>query len=292
MVGPGVLVFALLASCLYGQTELQENVRYEGGTQISISSLGVTFPVPPGWHGGVTPGSPYMVLADNTNEVTIIILADEMKEAEILGQLQQKMSIDEGISIEPVGKVQREAQRWWGEYKVIGADDMKCYAEIRLGSYNIGVGCIVLSLPSASERGKNAAFYVLDHMSFRSPQTNTAVLGLPDKPYQDYLKVKSLRYSYSQGDFTDTDLIHLCSNGTYKRSKESHPGSASGSATTHETSEGTWEATGQGAEGILILHGKNGARNEFKLQYRSGAKGVGLYLNGYRYFIEDNNQCR
>jgi hypothetical protein len=54
---------------------------------------------------------------------------------------------------------------------------------------------------------------------------------------------------------------------------------------------GTWKASGQGDEGILTLNNQDGTQVEFKMHYREGTKGLGLYLNGYRYFVETSSQC-
>lgn len=275
------------------QTELQEDVRYEGNTHLTIPSLGLSFVVPPGWFGGVAKGSPFMVLADESNEVTIIITADEMKEENIAGEMQRQISIDEGLSISPIGMVKKEGRRWWGDYMIHGAtQDMKCYVEVRLGEFNIGAGCIVLARPTAIEKGKLASTSLLKSMTFTEPQKPkvAAAAGIT-QPWSDYLKGKSLKYYYTQGDFSDTDFIHLCSDGSFGRRKRTSSGGVTGTANMWGGNQGTWQASGQGDEGTLVLNNQDGTRAEFRLQYTQGTKGLGLYLNGYRYFVEASTQC-
>ena len=295
---PSILFILIISLSVpaYSQVELQENVRYEGNTKLVIQSLGIALTVPEGWFGGIATGSPYMVLADASNEVTIIISADEMKESEVFGEMQRQISLDETISISPIGLVQKEGKRWWGNYTINGAtQDMKCYVEVKLGDYNIGAGCILMAFPASFERGKKTVNDLIKGMSFQKPaqpQASVASSGSgPNQPYNDYLKGRSLKYFYTQGDFSETDFIHLCSNGTFMRTKNTISGGITGTGTLYGKDGGTWQASGHGTSGMLILMNQDGTQTEFQLEYREGTKGLGLYLNGYRYYVEASNQC-
>lgn len=288
-----IVVACFLSGSAYSQVELKENVRYEGNTHLVIPTLGISFIVPVGFYGGVAPGSPFMVLADDSNEISIIITADEMKEQNVAADMQRQMSIDEGLSISPIGMVKVEGKRWYGDYKVEGAtQDMKCYVEVKLGDYNIGVGCIVIALPSAIARAKKAGIDVLKSMTFKAPiQPQVAASSGINQPWNEYFRGKSLKYFYTQGDFSDTDFIHLCSNGSFTRSKSTVSGGSTGTGSMWGGNQGTWQATGKGDEGELILNNRDGTRSQFRIQYRQGTKGLGLYLDGYRYYTEASDQC-
>ncbi|MCU0358402.1 MAG: hypothetical protein MUE95_12560 [Cyclobacteriaceae bacterium] len=288
------LLLVLKLSLATAQEELQENVRYEGNTKIKISALGIQFTIPSNWYGGVSAGSPYMVLADAGDEMTIIISADEMSEANVLREMQQQIALDENISIKPAGTIRKEGKRWYGDYSILGAtQDLKCFVEVNLGDHNIGAAMILMAYPAAFDAGKRALSQLASSMQFTAPvaaPAATASTG-PDKPYSDYLKGKSLKYYYTQGDFSDTDFIHLCSNGTFTRSKNTISGGVTGTGSMWGKENGTWKATGQGSEGVLTLYNQDGTQNEFRMQYREGTKGLGLYLNGYRYYVEGSSQC-
>jgi hypothetical protein len=275
------------------QTELKENVKYEGLTTLLIPTLGITFTIPEGWYGGIASGSPYMVLADDANEVNIIITADEMVEELVAPELQQTIALDETISISPKGIIQKEDKRWWGDYTINGvAREMQCYLEVRLGEFTIGAGCIVMALPSSFDRGKKAAAAILKSMIFTAPvQSQAAASSGINIPWNDYLKGKSVKYYYTQGDFSDTDFIHLCSDGSFTRSKNTVSGGVTGTGTLYDKNLGTWQAIGQGDVGSLILTFRDGAKAEFQIHYGEGKRGRGLYLNGYRYFVEASTQC-
>jgi hypothetical protein len=203
------------------------------------------------------------------------------------------MSIDENLSISPIGMVKKEGKRLWGDYKVEGAtQDLKCYVEVKLGGHGIGAGCISIAFPSAIERAKKAGMELLKSMNFTAPvQPQVAKSAGIDQPWSEYLKGRSLKYFYTQGDFSDTDYIHLCSNGIFSRRKSTVSGGVTGTASMRGGDQGTWQASGQGDNGTLVLNNQDGTRSEFKIQYREGTKGVGLYLDGYRYYMEASTQC-
>ncbi|MBX2968134.1 MAG: hypothetical protein KF803_02080 [Cyclobacteriaceae bacterium] len=290
-----ILLTLLCISIVSGaQTELSENVQYEGNTRLKISSLGISFTIPSGWMGGVPQGSSVMVLAEASNEITLIVTASEMDEQSVFGELQKQIPIDGGISISPIGLVKKEGKRWWGNYRVDGvAQEMKGYVEARLGDHGIGVGCIVVALPSALERGKQGASQLLKSLTFTkpvTPTTNTTAAGIT-QPWSEYLRRKSLKFYYTQGDFSDSDFITLCSDGSYARKKRTYSGGVTGTGSLNSTDYGRWQAQGQGDSGTLILISQDGSRAELRIQYGQGNKGTGIYLNGSRYYAETTTEC-
>jgi hypothetical protein len=287
------LVAFLSAVSLCAQTEIQADARYESGSHLSIAALGLSFTIPSGFFGGVPQGSSVMVLADNNNEVTLIVMADQMEEKNVFGEMQKQIPIENNIFIAPMGMVKQEGRRWWGHYSVHGVmQEMKGYGEIRLGDHGIGVGCIVLALPASFDRAKKATEEFFGSLKFSVPkQTQAASSSGINQPWSDYLKGQSLKYYYTQGDFSDTDFIHLCSNGAFTRNKRTSSGGVTGTGTMWGGNQGTWQATGQGDNGTLLLFNQDGTRAEFRIQYGQGKKGTGLYLNGSRYYVEKSTQC-
>lgn len=288
------LLLVFLCSAAFAQIELSENVPYEGNTRLKVSSFGISFTIPPGWTGGVPQGSSAMVLAEVSNQITLIVTASEMDEQSVFAELQKQIPIDGGISISPIGLVKKEGKRWWGNYRVDGVpQQMEGYVEARLGDFGVGVGCIVVALPGALERGKQAASQLLQSITFTKPVTptaNTKAAGIT-QPWSEYLKRKSLKYYYTQGDFSDSDFITLCSDGSYARKKRTYSGGVTGTGSMNSTDYGRWQARGQGDIGTLILISQDGSQAEFRIEFGQGNKGTGIYLNGNRYFAEVTNEC-
>jgi len=277
----------------FAQTELKEGVQYAENTHLVLPLRGISFKIPAGWSGGLPADSPVLILADASNEVTILVTSDELEEQQVLAELRKEISLDQGISLIPVSPAQQQGRRWFGEYTVNGMPQrMKGFVDVRLGNYNIGAGCIVIALPASFERGKEGAIQLLNSVEFTEPvKPQYAKSNGIGAPWNQYLKGKSLKFYYTQGDYSDTDFIHLCSNGTFHRSKRSSSGGINGYGAISGSNEGSWQAAGNGDSGNLILNHQDGTRSEFQLQYGQGNKGLGLYLNGSKYFIEVSTQC-
>jgi hypothetical protein len=287
------LLLNLLIISSYAQVELQEGVNYSENTQLEVSSRGVTFKIPSGWYGGLPSGGSAFLMADNSNEISIIVMGEEFQQQQILSELQKEISLDKGITLIPSGTINHQGNSWFGDYNVSGGgQEMKGYVSVKLGDYNIGVACMVIALPSSIERGKKAANEFLNSVRFTKPEQSQVAKGDGiNQPWNEYLKGKSLRYYYSKGDFSETDFIHLCSNGSFQRSKQSRSGGITGSGFIAGGELGTWKATGEGNKGSLFLYNQDGTQDEFSVEYGNGPKGVGLHLNGYRYYVEASNQC-
>lgn len=283
-----ILCFAVIRFLVVAQTEVQQGVQYESGTHLKVSSLGLKFKLPTGFTGGVPQGSTVMVIADASSAITILLTAEQMQESSILADLQQVIPIDGGVTISPRSVIKRDGKRWFGDYAVNGvSQEMKGYVEVRLGDHQIGVGCILVALPDAFDRGKRAATELLQSMVFMEP---AGVDGI-DQSWNEYLKHKSLKFYHTQGDYSDSDFIYLCSNGSYSRQRRTSSGGGVGLGTMNSTDYGQWEAVGKGMLGKLILISQDGSRSEFDISYTTGNKGKGIYLNGNRYYEETTSEC-
>ncbi len=289
----GLILLIGIGFHAFSQSELKEGVQYPENTSLVVSVMGITLKIPSGWSGGVPVGSSTLLLSDGSNESTIFVTADYLEEDKVLEYLRNEISLEQGVSLIPVGHVQQQGKRWSGEYRVNGVSlTMQGYVEVRLGKSNIGVGCVVISLPNAFEKGKSGAIELLNSIQFTEPNNsnNTKAAGI-NQSWDQYLKGRSLRYYYSQGDFSETDFIHLCATGSFNRSKRSSSGGSTGYGAVSGNNQGTWNALGEGDTGKLILRFDDGTQAEFQIQYGQGNKGLGIYLNGSRYYAEISNQC-
>ncbi len=289
-----VLILLLGISCkAFSQVELQEGVQYSENTSLLYSLHGISFKIPAGFSGSVPSGVSALVLTDPRKEITILLTADQFEENQVLEYLRNEIPLEQGISLIPTGTPEQQDKRWFGDYQVKGvAQEMRGYVEVRLGNFNIGAGCVVLALPNSFERGKTGAKDLLSSFQFREPvQTQYATAAGINQPWSQYLKGRSLKFYYTQGNFTESDFIHLCANGSFQRSKQSSSGGITGSGLVYGNNHGTWKALGDGDTGKLLLLHQDGTQSEFEIQYHQGNKGMGIYLNGYRYYAEMSNQC-
>lgn len=271
------------------QTELQQEVNYTGGTTLKISSFGFNFTIPQGWQGGVPAGSASLILVDASNEATLIISSTQTNASAMRAELQKQIDLGGGIAITPVGLISNSGDSWSGNYTVTGAQqEMKGYVHARLGNFENGIICIVLSLPTSIAKAKSAAVQLMQTVQFYKPQQAENSAGV--KPWAEYLINKSLKRYYTQGDYSESDFIYLCANGSFTRHTRSSSGGVTGVGSISNSYYGRWQATSQGS-GVLTLIDNDGTQTNFQIYYGAGTKGTGVYLNNNRYYDEATSEC-
>ena len=292
-----ISLFTFISSSVVAQTELEASVQYEGNTQIIISEIGISFTIPEGWSGGVPAEASFMVMTDATGEGTMILISSETTDSEINSELQSKIQLDEGIYIQPESVVKRDGLVWSGNYQVIGLpQEMKGYLEAQLGDYGIALACITIATPGAIQRAKNAANLLMRSLTFAKPQRQieeaaTASSQNDGQSWSEYLKQKSLKYFYTQSDFSESDFIYLCPDGNFTRKTRTSSGGITGSGTLYGSYAGRWQASGVGESGTLTLFNDDGSNTQFNIYFGQGNKGTGIYLNGNRFYAELTNEC-
>jgi hypothetical protein len=286
------LLISILPAYAWSQTEIDYEVNYTENTQLVNSFYGISFNVPRGWFGKVPDGGTALILAEKTDQMNIMIMFNEFDPDKLLTEMQQEMTF-QGITFVPAGNIRRDGMRWYGDYKVSGLQqEAKAQADVRVGRYNTGIISILISPTATFEAGKKDLAALLSSVVFTPPEKPqyAAAAGIT-QPWNEYLKGRSLKYFYTQGQFSDTDFIDLCGNGTFVRYNEAISGGYTGSGFVAGGEVGKWTATGQGDHGILFLTKQDGVKLEFSIEYTNGSKGTGLYLAGKRYYIEISKQC-
>lgn len=286
------LLIIILPGYAWSQTEIEYEVNYTGNTPLINSFYGISFKVPMGWFGKVPDGGSALILSENTNQMNIMIMFNEFEPDKLLAEMQQEMTF-QGITLVPTGNIRREGMRWYGDYQVNGLQvEAKAHADVRVGKFNTGIISILVSPQASFDAGKKDLAGLLNSVAFTPPKKPqyAATAGIT-QPWNEYLKGRSLKYFYTQGQFSDTDFIDLCSNGTFMRYNEAISGGYTGTGFVAGGEGGTWKATGQGDRGILFLTKQDGVKLELQIDYTDGSKGTGLYLDGKRYYIEASKQC-
>lgn len=286
---PLIFILPLYA---WSQTEIDYEVNYTENTKLVNSFYGISFKVPPGWFGKVPDGASALILAEKTDQMNIMIMFNEFEPDKLLAEMQQEMTF-QGITFVPDGNVSRDGMRWYGDYKVNGLQqEAKAQTDVRVGRYNTGIISILISPTASFEAGKKDLASLLSTVVFTPPKKpQYATTAGITQPWNEYLKGRSLKYFYTQGQFSDTDFIDLCGNGTFVRYNEAISGGYTGTGFVAGGEMGRWMATGQGDNGMLVLTKQDGVRLEFQIEYTNGSKGTGLYLDGKRYYIEASKQC-
>ncbi len=107
--------------------------------------------------------------------------------------------------------------------------------------------------------------------------------------WQTLLRGKHLIYLYTASGFSERTDIYLCASGRFFYRSDSSSLSNNGSGVVGANSEGNWEIS-PGGGGSLILQFGNGTTRQYKLSRRQAGNEIGL--NGNRYFVQTQNECR
>ena len=148
-----------------------------------------------------------------------------------------------------------------------------------------GGGALIVSFSDKdnNEKGFSAALQIAKSVTFTKPQISEETSG-----WQIFLKGKHLLYLYSSSGFSERTDIYLCASGDFIYRSDSSSLSGNGSAATGANSDGKWKISQNG--GSLILQFRNGNAREYKISRRQPDNEIGL--NGNRYFVQTQNQCR
>jgi hypothetical protein len=288
---PATPAFALpwLALVLAGPVaaQIEPSRIYTGGEQISDPESGLRLTLPGGWHGRLSPDGESFMLEPEAGGALIVVLADEMTEADARAQMAEPFDLGDGIVLTPGGPVQDVASgHVSASYSVSGSESpLAGTVDVRITQTGLGVAFILLSPPDAAQGHEESMRELAFSLGVEEP---TAQTGANDE-WQAYLRGMYLARYYTGTGYTESTEIWLCSNGVFYYDSQGggFGGGASGAA--QSTGGGQWSATGAGAAGTLILQWGNGERSTMALSFDYGEDR--LYVDGDRYLRANNERC-
>jgi hypothetical protein len=148
-----------------------------------------------------------------------------------------------------------------------------------------GGGTLIVSFSEKAnnQSGFQAAMQIAKSVTFAKPLTSEAA-----SQWQTFLRGKHLIYLYTSGGFSERTDIYLCSSGGFSYRSDSSSLSNNGSGAVGANSDGNWKISPSGTS--LILQFSSGATREYKISRRQAGNEIGL--NGNRYFVQTQNECR
>ena len=161
-----------------------------------------------------------------------------------------------------------------------------------------GVVVMALSGPANAESAYKVGLSVVNSVSFAgtaatSTSTTRPVPSIPSmsgSPWEARLSNKHLLYLYSGNGYFEERHYYLCSSGTFYFKAGSGgftPGNADGGSFAGQSGNtGRWGVSGS----TLVLQYLNG--NVVRLNLTERQKSSEIGLNGTRYFIEPQPNCR
>lgn len=282
-----IVALAVLAAPATAQIE--PGRIYTGGEQIGDPELGLKLTILLGWRGRLSPDGESFVLESEQGGGYMVVIADEMTEADARRQMSQPMDLGDGIVLTPSDSVRHVASgHLTANYSVSGAQtELVAAVDVRLTQADLGVAFILLSPPAAAQVQQDAMREFAFSLGVEEPKVQA---GGGDDAWEPYLRGMYLARFYTTTGYTESTELWLCSNGVFYYDSQGggFGGGASGAA--QSTGGGRWSATGAGKTGQLILAWANGERSTMRLEY--DYEQDRLYVNGKRMLRGNNERCR
>jgi GNAT superfamily N-acetyltransferase len=276
-----------LATASTAAAQIQPGRVYAGGEQVSDPSAGLRLTIPAGWRGALAPDGESFQLRSDAGGSVIVVLADEMTEAEARAQMGAPVDLGDGVVLTPRGEVRAIASgHLSAPYAVRGTQvELEGVVDVRLTASGLGVAFILLAPPGSMERDQDALRELALSLGVEAPAVQT---GANDE-WQPWLRGRYLARFYTASGYTESTELWLCSDGSffYDSQGGGFGGGASGAA--QSTGGGRWSATGAGRTGTLILEWGNGERSSMALEYDYEADR--LYVDGERMLRGPNERC-
>jgi hypothetical protein len=269
--------------------QIQPGRIYTGGEQIGDPTLGLTLTLPSGWRGSLSPDGTSFVLEHEGGGAYLVVVGDQITEADARRQLAAPMDLGDGIVLMPTGAVQDVATgHLTADYSVRGAQsELIGMVDVRLTQAGLGVAFILLSPPGEAELHLEAMREFAFSLGVTEP---TVQSGAGDDEWEPFLRGLYLARYYTRTGYTESTELWLCSDGTFYYDSQGggFGGGASGAA--QSTGGGRWTATGAGRTGTLLLQWSGGEQSSMALEY--DYEGNRVFVNGERMLRGTNERCR
>ncbi len=286
-VAASLAVVALAAT--HAAAQIEPGRIYTGGQQISDPETGLRLTLPDGWRGRLSPDGLSFLLESEEGGGYIVVLGDELTEAEARTQMAQPLDLGDGIVLTPAGPIQDVAAgHLSARYSVSGPpSEFVGTVDVRLTQSGLGVAFILLSPPPAAEVQREAMREFAFSLGVEAPAVQEP--GAADE-WEPFLRGLYLARYFTRTGYTESTELWLCSNGTFYYDSQGggFGGGASGAAQSR--GQGRWSATGAGKTGTLTLAWSNGERTTLALEYDYEQNRV--FVNGDRMLRGNNERCQ
>lgn len=286
-----ILLAAWTGTVSVAAAQIQPGRIYKGGETISDPESGLQLTLPGGWRGGLSPDGESFLLESESGGAHMVVIADELAEAEARQHLLEPMDLGGGVTLTPDGPIREVASgHLSADYSVKGAAaDLLGTVDVRLTQTGLGVAFILLSPPDAAPAHREAMRELAFSLGVGERQAPAATTGSGNDQWEPYLRGMYMARYFTRTGYTESTELWLCSNGTFSYDSQGggFGGGASGAA--QGRGQGRWTATGAGATGTLILKWSSGGQTTLNLRYDYQQER--LYVNDQRWLRGKNEYC-
>ena len=274
-------LLSILLSSPANAEEIKVGQVYQGGQNLDISGLGVSFTIPNNWLGGLD-NDGTILLGSNTEGGMLLVFATKTTAQEVIAEFNTAIPMDETMALVPKGTPTLKDERLTIDYTVNVNGTPAPDAFGRLDGYvkKNGVGFGVLTVGATADKanlvGKQKS--ILESTKFFAPKIPPQLVGC-------WLDTDS---EVSDGfSFFSSTKIELQANGQYRYTTKSSAGLTTNdsmgnweSDTTAENENGTEVGTYFTIGNTLYLQSQGGERS-FTFEYKNGV----MYFHGTSYGV-------
>lgn len=288
--------------------EVQQGVIYEGSSRLESSQLGLSFQVPAGWQGAWPQGSEFFILESQALQSTVFMMIDQGTEQELRSLMSQPIPLDEQVVLQPVGQIRQQGKALIADYDVSGNPQYAARIAATSGLNNLAVAFIALAAKESAPQLQPVLDQLVNSLGFSQPKAPPAAATGGAGSWQDYMRGRYIVRMYTGSGYSEKEEVWLCSDGSFYRSTNYGGGGGGFSGAFAGKGHGSWQASGQmGAQGQLVLRygqgsvtqgsmpgmdwQEQGAGGEV-LTYSLAIENERLYLNGTKWFRDQNNYCQ
>jgi hypothetical protein len=301
-----VLTAFILSVLAFGgslaQSELTPNQKYEGGTRVQASGVGISLVIPKAWLAQYNQNATNtaLIMGSNTIEgVGLAILMTNQNAQQVFAGLSESQDLGGGVVLEPTGAAKQQGQRVAARY---ANND---YVGRALGVIGPGKNHVLYFFAGPHKNEKIYAGLLEDLANatkFIAPSANktqpTASTGL-NADWTKFLSGMMLRYisSYNSGGGSggmSTDrTMHFCSDGRYAYFSSSlttiNVDGGGASSGGQDQTQGRWRVeSATQTSAVVILSLENGQTERINVQY----DGTKTFVGTQRWFRVESDACK
>jgi hypothetical protein len=284
---PRSLVVLALAA-VPAAAQIQPGRVYNGGEQIRDPESGLTLTLPAGWRGALSGDASSFVMESESGGGYLVVLADQLTEADARTQLGQPVDLGGGVTLMPSGEIREIATGHLSAgFAVSGAAaEMVATVDVRLTQSGLGVAFVLLSPPASAESHTSSMREFALSLGVTEASAQATHGG---DEWEPYLRGRYLARFFTRTGYTESAELWLCSDGSFWLNDQSGGFGGGASGAFQRLGGGQWSATGAGANGTLHIRWSDGNALTWPLEYDYDQDR--LYINGERFLRGENERC-
>lgn len=269
------------------QDRLKPGAIYQQGEEIYAPMVGYKGVVPNGWFGTLPQEEEVFLMIPNGNTNGFMFInahhigLNKLKEA-----WQKDFSVTDEIVVSVKGEATIEGNRMTADIEVTGAREaFTGYAVAIEGGYDWTIAMLLLSPVNKYEEYRKNFDQLLASSVVEEPSIGS-IYG--DFNWAEYLKNKYLMSYLSSTQYKEQDEIWLCSDGTFRSKIKSKGRLVTEKSPYKGNRKGTWSAEGIGEKGKLMIATSKNEAVVLEMEIKDDK----IFINGGRFFVLENNDCR